>query len=511
MEHAPHEMNTLGAFNHTNLHTHGLHVSPAGNSDNVLLDIAPQTSFDYEIKIPMNQVPGTYWYHAHLHGSTATQVSSGMAGALIVMGDQVKDPRYSPNIDQVPEVKNAQEKIFVFQQIIYDEFGQLEPDRGPLQTFPTYNAANPDNQIGYFGPCNWEPMQREHVINGQLFPTLTMAPGEVQRWRFIDAGIRETMGVQLIGPYPPGEIPDLQKLTEDGKLPIADPKKIVKLHEIAVDGIALDHVNAWDQVELEPGYRSDVMVQLNTEGTYYLVDTSVLQVTVTRDPNTGKYITNTTANSFSLTCGGSHELPGFLATIVVSGAHQNMKLPTTAQLKKLHVPDILKPIVTINTDKAVQPNDPRFLVALEKIGAFQKVDFTLAVYPAASATEVASLQPGPEFMAADHPFDPQNTRRLKLGNTDEWVLNTNLRPDSLYYGHPFHIHINAFQTWRPGPPNADGITTPELVWRDTIMVYQGVTTYVFTRYTDYTGAYVYHCHILDHEDQGMMEIVEVMK
>jgi FtsP/CotA-like multicopper oxidase with cupredoxin domain len=41
------------------------------------------------------------------------------------------------------------------------------------------------------------------------------------------------------------------------------------------------------------------------------------------------------------------------------------------------------------------------------------------------------------------------------------------------------------------------------------MVYQGITSYVYTRYTDYIGAYVYHCHILDHEDQGMMEVVEV--
>ena len=67
-----------------------------------------------------------------------------------------------------------------------------------------------------------------------------------------------------------------------------------------------------------------------------------------------------------------------------------------------------------------------------------------------------------------------------------------------------NIHINSFQTWRPGP---DG--TPELVWRDTLMVYKGITSYVYTRYADYIGAYVYHCHILDHEDQGMMEVVEV--
>src|SRR5436190_17113847 len=72
------------SFNTTNLHTHGLHVSPSGNSDNVLLAIAPQTSFPYEIRVPPNHPPGTFWYHAHAHGSTAVQVGSGMAGALVI-------------------------------------------------------------------------------------------------------------------------------------------------------------------------------------------------------------------------------------------------------------------------------------------------------------------------------------------------------------------------------------------------------------------------------------------
>jgi FtsP/CotA-like multicopper oxidase with cupredoxin domain len=69
------------SFNTTNLHTHGLHVSPDGNSDNVLLAILPETKFPYEIKVPKNHAPGSFWYHAHTHGSTAIQVGSGMAGA----------------------------------------------------------------------------------------------------------------------------------------------------------------------------------------------------------------------------------------------------------------------------------------------------------------------------------------------------------------------------------------------------------------------------------------------
>ena len=514
----PHVMNTIGGMlNDTNLHTHGLHVSPVGNSDNVLLDIAPGQTFEYEIKIPLNQVPGTYWYHAHNHGTTALDVSSGMEGAIIIMGDQIKSAGGSPtpmpnNIDQLPEIKNAAEKVFVFQQIIYDEAGVIEPDINGGGNFP----SNPS--LTYFGPCNWEPMKREHTINGQLFPNLTLTTGEVQRWRFIDSGIRETIGVELHGPYTgANKNPPIDEVL---KLPV------VKLNEIAVDGIARDQVDAWNQVELEPGYRSDVMVKITEAGKYFLVDTSVPELTVTRDPNTGKF-TTTKAGSFSLTCGQTPEQPNFLATVVVSGKDKNMPLPTTQEIAALPkpLPDLiaLNPATTAMNSSGTKAEpislySENFVIPLENINTYQKVDFTLAVHPAGFTAPTPASGPtatpvpfgGPiAFMAADHSFDPQNIRHLKLGNTDEWILNT--QADSLYYAHPFHIHINPFQTWRlgPGPDGTLQNGVPELVWRDTIMVKQGIPTYIFTHYTDYIGTFVYHCHILDHEDQGMMEVVEV--
>jgi FtsP/CotA-like multicopper oxidase with cupredoxin domain len=182
-----------------------------------------------------------------------------------------------------------------------------------------------------------------------------------------------------------------------------------------------------------------------------------------------------------------------------------MKLPTTEQMANLrpYFDDIIKinPAKTAGNGEPIGPSSEEFVILAPKvkINAFQNVDFTVAAHPPLDSTN-----PGPVmFMAADHPFDPQNPRRLILGNTDEWILNT--QDDSLYYAHPFHIHVNPFQTWRPGP---DG--TPEIVWKDTILVRQGVTTYIFTRYEDFDGKFVYHCHILDHEDQGMMELIEII-
>ena len=61
-------------FNGTNLHSHGLWISPTGNSDNVLLSINPGVDFEYIYNLPPDHPAGTFWYHSHRHGSTALQV-----------------------------------------------------------------------------------------------------------------------------------------------------------------------------------------------------------------------------------------------------------------------------------------------------------------------------------------------------------------------------------------------------------------------------------------------------
>ncbi|MED5383096.1 MAG: multicopper oxidase domain-containing protein, partial [Cyanobacteriota bacterium] len=71
-------------FDDTNLHTHGLHVSAQGNSDNVLVTIDSGTSWDTEIKVPDDHFVGPDWYHPHLHGATNVQVSKGLAGPLLI-------------------------------------------------------------------------------------------------------------------------------------------------------------------------------------------------------------------------------------------------------------------------------------------------------------------------------------------------------------------------------------------------------------------------------------------
>ena len=65
-----------------NLHTHGLHVSPSGNADNVLLSIPAGMGNTYTYDVPKNMPNGLYWYHSHRHTMTAQQTYAGLAGLL---------------------------------------------------------------------------------------------------------------------------------------------------------------------------------------------------------------------------------------------------------------------------------------------------------------------------------------------------------------------------------------------------------------------------------------------
>ena len=68
----------------TNLHTHGLVVSPKGNSDNPFVSIEPGRSFDYRFDLASDHPTGVFWYHPHHHGTVADQIFGGLYGAIIV-------------------------------------------------------------------------------------------------------------------------------------------------------------------------------------------------------------------------------------------------------------------------------------------------------------------------------------------------------------------------------------------------------------------------------------------
>ena len=112
-----HDPNIPHCFNGTNMHTHGLWINPAGNSDNVLISINPGVDFEYEYNVPEDHPAGTFWYHPHRHGSTALQVSSGMSGALIIRGDRQPTADANGDLDVLLSKDLFDAKVMVFQQM----------------------------------------------------------------------------------------------------------------------------------------------------------------------------------------------------------------------------------------------------------------------------------------------------------------------------------------------------------------------------------------------------------
>ncbi len=230
-------------FDVTNLHTHGLHVSPgsvyAGGgaeperpgerpalaSDDILLRVEPGSSQPYRIWLPDFHAPGSHWYHAHKHGAAAFQMAGGMAGALIV-----EEP---PGAEIAPGAKDL---VWVVHELLGDDAAKLYTRNPPPQRF---------------------------YVNGADQPTLDLRPGEVQRWRVINA----TGTLAGYGAF--------KLLDAAGQ---AQP-----MHLVAVDGITFYGHSPQPKTEwvIPPGGRADFLIQLRRAGRYRVVKDTVAQAPAT--------------------------------------------------------------------------------------------------------------------------------------------------------------------------------------------------------------------------------------
>ena len=139
----------------TNLHTHGPHVSPSGNSDNPFIMVEPGKSFKYQFKIPKNQEPGTFWYHPHHHEFVAKQLSAGLTGAIIIEGESDK------------LLSKTTDRTLLF----------ADPRIGT--TDAVMKTSMMDQMHGRTGDYL--------LINGQLKPTINAKKGITERWRLVNA------------------------------------------------------------------------------------------------------------------------------------------------------------------------------------------------------------------------------------------------------------------------------------------------------------------------------------
>ncbi|MCC2280297.1 multicopper oxidase family protein [Streptomyces sp. ET3-23] len=190
----------------TNLHVHGLQVSPSGSSDNMYVSVPPGGSRQYVYDIPSDQPSGLYWYHPHHHGSTTHQGWSGLCGPLVVEGA----------VDRVPEIADMRERVIVINALRLDVNGE----NPTVSIFPTA-GDEPFTRDDPFTTDPVVPARMMFPLNGGLRPVVTIRPGEVQRWRVLNAAPHREMWLHVDGHT-------LYWIGQDG-IPFACPRQVPSL------------------------------------------------------------------------------------------------------------------------------------------------------------------------------------------------------------------------------------------------------------------------------------------
>src|SRR6266853_3851477 len=160
----------------TNLHFHGLTVSPNAPQDDVLTMIAkPGEALHYVVEIPRDHPPGLFWYHTHPHGESHRQVLDGMSGAIVIEGLE----RY------VPEVESLRERVIVVRG------RSIEHDLNATEL--KHAVEIPSKGCG--GEA--EAVEEIFTVNGAVRPRIEIAPKEQQFWRIVNASSDRYLDLQM--------------------------------------------------------------------------------------------------------------------------------------------------------------------------------------------------------------------------------------------------------------------------------------------------------------------------
>jgi FtsP/CotA-like multicopper oxidase with cupredoxin domain len=432
----------------TNLHFHGLMVPPLCHQDEVVhTSVQPEDApFEYRFRIPSGQPPGLYWYHPHIHGFSSVQVQGGASGALIVEGLERENPA----------VLGLPERVLV----IRDQ-NLLNPDAPPSRSEPVVpkmmidrdgDAAN--NGTGFGKPAkdlsiNFVPVPYPEYPPAQI----RLKPNERQLWRVLNASAVTYLNLALIFGRSPQQ-----------------------LGVVAIDGVSINHAGgnaatiAWtNHVGIPPGSRAEFIITGPPAG--------VAALLVTRTVDTGQ--------------GGENDPNRALAT--VSAAEDAP--PTESVLPRSAEP---LPPPSLPWLGNVTPVRTRRLYFSEKLTDPKNPN---------SATEFYITVDGDKPMQFDPTASAPNIV-VHQGDVEDWIIEN--RSSEL---HAFHIHQLHFLLldW-------SGVPVNEPFLRDTVNVpyfngralqYPSVRVRMDFRDPDIVGTFLYHCHLLEHEDGGMMGTVRV--
>ena len=383
----------------TNLHFHGLTVSPDAPQDDVLtMSAMPGKTLHYTVQIPKDHPPGLYWYHTHPHGESYRQALDGMSGAIVIEG-----------IDAyVPAVSGLHERILVVRGRSLGHDAQSAELKQRVDLSSDICGAEP------------EPPEEVMTVNGSARPQIEIAPGERQFWRIVNASADRYLDLQLEGQA-------FEVVAMDG-MPIA-------LHDPGRRALPADHLL------LPPAGRLEAIVTGPTASPARRLISHCVDTGQDGDPNPAMVL----ADIF----------PRSIASSPAKSAESSVE----PEFKTLDL-------------AAEEKAPPRFTVTFTE----DKGGFYIN---------------GEKFAPDAAPMV-----RAKVGSFQHWrVVNATREL------HPMHIHQVHFLAYAE---NDKPIANP--LWLDTVNVPYGGSVDVIMDFTDpvIRGMSVFHCHLLNHEDKGMM-------
>ena len=526
-----------------NLHTHGLHVSPRGNADNVLLDIPPGYTNTYAYRIPADHPQGVYWYHSHRHTLTGQQTYAGLAGLLLIgradgdlplvtehalpirnlaiqynyvfdrrggqsvlnsvnwtqwvstltppAGSQLADGSYVPTL--APHNFWQSKAGTQFFTVWWAGPLSIDNNRGTFELIPSnlqsFSSADGRQAVAADPALPTQLRDVQFTINGQYEPRLHAKPGQTEIWVLANisdlAYANVTLTETATNTHPPIAI-----VGQD-----ANPFP-------AVHYPSTDHGTT---LVIPPGSRFAIAVTMPKRG----------DLVLEMPPASG--MARMTKPGVLYTNDGTDHPPATLGTISVE--------PSAMSYFDGFFASPTQVLARVEPDSSVGVGVP-FVEGQELHSAAPFVDLQnmapaverALVVSGGFKNERASDQDPKAFVYEfdDNTFPNTPLLQPRLGSVEQWSFLNNNNDE-----HPIHIHVNDFQVLQTVDAARHATTgvqqwvednanlpAPLLGPREAVI--EPGKLVLRSQFLDFTGAYAMHCHRLNHEDNGLMTFVNVI-
>jgi FtsP/CotA-like multicopper oxidase with cupredoxin domain len=460
----------------TNLHMHGFAVPPVAPQDEVLKGcvdpaVGParcgRREMTYHYHVPADMPAGLYWYHPHVHGEVHAQMLMGLSGAVVVEGPE----------DDARRAAGIQDRIFIIRQ---SQDLDIKTAAAPAAATPADPESPPPPGIAaatakpegdtidtaHEQACSNNTGLDEITLNGSkvidgavadadLAP-INMASGTTQLWRVLNAANDAFL--------------DLALIDQDGK---ALPVSVVARDGVAPEDDAGHHAKPVPTTQSQlvpPSGRIEFLVTAPPVGTKVYFVTHAVDTGCTGDKVPERKL-------------------ALINTVAVAASAADTREPAAVAEK----PDLFAGLMS-------RPTDRERIIALAEYprpGKDDQTDFY-----------IMERKPGAKLEPYEMGGPPLIT--MRAGTVEEWTVEN--WSNELHAFHIHQVHFRLLSTdGKPEPetPLLDVVNVPYAKVVDGTVV-PGRVRLKLSVPDELAGDIPFHCHLVDHEDNGMMAVLRVL-